>query len=111
MRELSNEDVVESRVQGVKVNGQEQEGKGKVGRREAAAQQPWQNGYPQQAETLGSTKATGIMGHQGLRPTTTTISKPSWSPEERKALGAEGGVQGREEGLQHTWCGLGQPRP
>lgn len=73
-------------------------------------QQPWQNDYPQQAEALGSTKATGIMGHQGLRPTTTTISKPSWSPEERKGLGAEGGVQGREEGLQHTWCGLGQPR-
>lgn len=31
-------------------------------------QQPWPNGYPQQAEALGSTKATGVTGHQGLRP-------------------------------------------
>lgn len=104
LRELSNEGLGETKVQGVKVKGQDdEEGKGRVGRREAAEH------CPQQAEAPGSAKAKGVTRLRGSDPPPPFPNnhfQTVTSPEERKAFHAGGGMQGREEDLQHTWCGL-----
>lgn len=70
--------------------------------------------HPQQAEALGSPKATDVTQLE-LRAVT-SISKLSWSLEEGNHFHARGDAQRRKEGLQHTlhqtwfvWPQLAQP--